>query len=89
MNRDDWNSFNCVDCGLNTIAIHEYYVVNDDLWFSSGMETDSGMLCLICLEHRIGRKLNHNDFMKLPLNDITYRGNKFSNVFIDRLFRFS
>jgi hypothetical protein len=88
MNNPNYHSFDCIDCGLNTIVIHEYYVVHDELWLSSGMKLDNGMLCIMCLERRIGRKLNCNDFMKMPLNDITYTGNKFSNVFIDRLFRF-
>jgi hypothetical protein len=83
-----WHDFDCVDCGLNTKATHEYYMVNDELWLSSGMGFFDGMLCITCLEKRIGRKLNHNDFLKMPINDITYKSNKFSRVLIDRLFRF-
>jgi hypothetical protein len=52
----------CIDCGVNTYAIGHYYMVSDDLWASAGMEPDGGMLCLDCLEKRIGRRLTYDDF---------------------------
>src|SRR5262245_42362542 len=50
--------FRCVDCGKDTID--EYYMVADELWAASG--GGDGMLCLACLERRIGRKLALDDF---------------------------
>jgi hypothetical protein len=53
--------FYCVDCGKNTLG-GEYYAVSDDLWAASGVAPDGGMLCLACLETRIGRALTLDDF---------------------------
>ncbi len=36
--------FLCVDCSVDTSVIDEYYMVNDDVWFSSGMGKRDGML---------------------------------------------
>lgn len=66
MRRDEHWGFNCHDCGINTVAINEYYMVNKPLWISSGMDT--GMLCIGCLEERIGRQLVPDDFTDYPVN---------------------
>jgi hypothetical protein len=61
--------FDCRDCGVDTSqtdGISEYYMVNDDLW-ESAIST-SGMLCIGCLERRIGRRLTAADFTDCPLN---------------------
>jgi hypothetical protein len=52
----------CRDCQLDTIAHGHYYVVDDALWASTGLGPHGGMLCLPCLERRIGRKLRLEDF---------------------------
>jgi hypothetical protein len=53
----------CVDCGVNTLAADgEYYMVSDELWAAAGMGKPGGMLCLECLERRIGRPLAMEDF---------------------------
>lgn len=62
--------FNCKDCGINTNDIDEYYMVLDSIWLESGMDKDGGMLCLECLEIRIGRRLIGADFKDgLPINE--------------------
>jgi hypothetical protein len=33
------------------------------------METEAGMLCIGCLERRLGRQLTPDDFMAAPIND--------------------
>lgn len=53
--------FLCVDCSKNTLG-GEYYMVSDDLWAASGVAPNGGMLCLACLERRIGRPLMFDDF---------------------------
>ena len=53
----------CVDCGKETIGCGEYYRVSDELWAASGISPGSGMLCLSCLEKRIGRPLTLEDFI--------------------------
>jgi hypothetical protein len=51
--------FRCIDCGKDT-KDGEYYLVKDELWAASG--GGDGMLCLACLERRIGRELTLADF---------------------------
>ena len=56
--------FRCVDCDFDTQG-SEYYMVDDELWAASGMAPHGGMLCLACLERRIGRLLVIGDFTAL------------------------
>ena len=51
----------CVDCGKETIH-DEYYMVRDELWAATRLTGEGGMLCLGCLERRIGRPLEWWDF---------------------------
>jgi hypothetical protein len=65
-------AFTCKDCAVNTSAIGEYYMVTDDLWAKAGMAPDGGMLCIGCLETRIGRQLIAKDFPDYPVNAIGF-----------------
>lgn len=56
----------CTDCHTDTRVIREYYMVNFDLWRAYG--AGKGMLCIGCLEDRIGRQLTHADFTGAPIN---------------------
>lgn len=60
-------SFNCLDCGDNTSDIHEYYTVHDEVWLTAHPD-DEGMLCIGCLENRLGRVLTPDDFPEYPIN---------------------
>lgn len=60
-------AFLCMDCGFDTCNT-EFYMVHNELWLSAGMNTRSGMLCIGCLEKRIGRTLTDNDFTDCLLN---------------------
>lgn len=62
----DCRAFVCVDCQANTLHIEEYYMVTNDLWKQAGM--GKGMLCIGCLEVRIGRELTPEDFPSIPVN---------------------
>lgn len=66
--EEDWSEFNCVDCSVNTHFIDEYYMVDFDLWNSVMGSQNTGMLCIGCLEDRIGRKLTTEDFIDAPIN---------------------
>lgn len=59
-------AFDCKDCGINTLYSGEYYMVEDYIWDAT--QAGSGMLCIGCLENRIGRKLQSSDFSNAPLN---------------------
>jgi hypothetical protein len=56
--------FRCIDCGKNTQG-GEYYMVYNEIWAASGVAPHGGMLCLACLERRIGRPLTMGDFTSI------------------------
>jgi hypothetical protein len=57
--------FFCLDCRTDTCESGEYYMVADNVWAASGLAPNGGMLCLVCLERRIGRPLTSEDFAAL------------------------
>jgi len=64
-------AWHCLDCGVHTgqVECEEYYMVSKDLWQSSVKEDEEdGMLCIGCLETRIGRLLTPDDFPPIPVN---------------------
>ena len=58
----DYEQYHCVDCEKDTNASGEHYYVVNDVWATSGLAPGGGMLCLACLERRIGRLLSKKDF---------------------------
>jgi hypothetical protein len=58
----DWG---CADCGDDTRK--EYYMVHEYLWAQHGAEP---VLCIGCLEVRMGRELWSGDFTHWPINNI-------------------
>ena len=56
----------CVDCGKNTFQTDDYYMVKQWIWEKFGV--GHGMLCIGCLEKRMGRKLTKDDLTDCPLN---------------------
>jgi hypothetical protein len=59
----------CIDCGINTTTIGEYYVVNDEVWTAAVCKPNQrGMLCIGCLEARLRRRLLPSDFVACPAN---------------------
>ena len=74
----------CLDCGVNTSAIKEYYMVRDDVWaeaIGSQDACDAGMLCIGCLENRLCRRLTSSDFAPVPINS----GSNHSHRLMSRL----
>ncbi len=62
--------FVCMDCGINTRLLDEYYTLNDKLWRVANPQ-NHGMLCIGCLESRIKRTLTCEDFSAdVPINDL-------------------
>lgn len=57
----------CVDCTRNTKF--EHYFVNNNVWFVQAKMPEQGMLCVDCIEHRIGRRLNKFDFTDAHINN--------------------
>ena len=71
---------NCVDCGVGTLTLGEWYMVKDDVWekawadrlkswYRDGLGVE--ILCIGCLEKRIGRTLTAIDFTDAPVNDLS------------------
>ncbi len=61
--------FNCWDCNVNTMHTDEYYMVHNGLWESATEDCGTDvMLCIGCLENRIGDRLTADDFTDVPLN---------------------
>jgi len=75
--------FNCKDCKKTTI--HEYYMVWDRVWKRSDMKPDGGMLCIGCLEQRLGRKVTQKDFLPILLNQPHAPGFAKSRRLLNRL----
>ena len=55
----------CADCDTHTKL--EYYMVHDHIWEQHG--SGKGMLCIGCLESRMGRLLGEVDFTNAGSND--------------------
>lgn len=53
--------FACLDCSLCTFCIDEYYGLHKWLWVLINPEV-KGMLCISCVEKRLGRELTIADF---------------------------
>jgi hypothetical protein len=82
--RRPWqDAFICVDCSVNTSDLGEYYMVQNLVWQQVGMTPDGGMLCIGCLESRLGRCLGPDDFVDAPINYVGWSYK--SDRFLDRL----
>ncbi len=78
------NSWDCKDCEIDTSANpRDYYMVTCDVWNRYGLGGSvevpggwehsgdpSGMLCMDCMERRLGRKLRRDDLMSALVNHI-------------------
>lgn len=87
----------CADCGVGTWTLGEFYGVKDEVWAQAWAgrlkpwhEIDGQqILCIGCLERRIGRTLMACDFTDAPINDLTdpHCSNQMSDRMRDRLGR--
>src|ERR1017187_8319744 len=66
--------FHCVDCGMHTSKLGEYYMVTDEIWKMATNKAPEVMLCIGCLENRLSKIFNKEvhltfyDFIQCPLN---------------------
>lgn len=68
------DEFPCHDCGLLTAPVDgpdEWYTVLDTVWEHADADEGS-ILCVGCLEARLGRRLRHADFVAAALNTPNY-----------------
>jgi hypothetical protein len=68
----------CADCGAGTIVLGEWYMVHEVVWEQAwrsrrksyhGKVPGQEILCIGCLEERLGRPLTSADFIDAPCND--------------------
>lgn len=71
-----------MDCGVDTGKIGDHYMLEDAVWYSV-CDSDRGMLCINCIEQRLGRRLNPTDFNSSYVNTLGF-GIK-SVALVDRL----
>ena len=43
------------------------FMLRSDVWAETGVEPDGGMLCVGCVEKRLGATLGTDDFSEAPL----------------------
>jgi hypothetical protein len=60
--------FDCLACSVNTLHIDEYYMLTDEVWHAAN-PNGRGMMCIGCVEARLGRELTASDFTDAPVND--------------------
>ena len=59
----------CKDCRKDTwVDLKDYYMVTDEIWNKYGIKEKRGMLCVKCLEKRLGHKLGIKEITFCPLN---------------------
>jgi hypothetical protein len=66
----------CSDCGAPTLSAEpgvraEYYMVHNEVWAAAGAKPADMVLCIGCLEKRLGRQLTPEDFSEAKLNDLS------------------
>jgi len=66
---DEMAALNCADCRWNTSYLNEFYMVCDTVWNEACRQKPASILCVGCLEERIGRRLTPYDFIDCPLHD--------------------
>lgn len=75
--------FLCEDCGCDTGKMKEFYFIHTHLWLSVSSSI-SGMLCIGCLEIRLGRQLVASDFTDASINSLRHGSGK-STRLVNRL----
>jgi hypothetical protein len=60
----------CMDCGQD--VTNEFFMIHGPLW-AQAVKGKIGWICVPCLEHRMGRRLQREDFTLCPANVTTFR----------------
>ena len=68
-NTLDMMIFKCMDCNVCTDCSREYYMVTDEVWARANPKR-AGMLCIGCIEARLGQLLTSAEFSDAPLNSM-------------------
>lgn len=60
--------FLCLDCKMDTGKALEHYYLRLDVWLQAH-NSKTGMLCIGCVENRLGRRLQSDDFTDASINN--------------------
>lgn len=62
-------NWSCLDCGKDCIKDDkDYYMIQHELWMNL-VGSHEGMLCMNCLETRLGHKLRKEEILSCPLTE--------------------
>jgi hypothetical protein len=81
--RDD-GRFICLDCHDDVLGAGEYYLLRDEVWLKANPQRQ-GMLCIGCVEKRLGRRLTPEDFQGAPLDHHLINGPALSKRLMTRI----
>lgn len=59
--------FICLDCNVDTGKLGEHYMLKDSVWWAAH-PSPLGMLCIGCVESRLSRRLDSDDFNDSYIN---------------------
>lgn len=76
MTPKEKSDFDCNDCTDNVDDTGEYYMVLNSVWKEAIKNTKVKMLCIGCIESRLGRLLVKDDFTECHLNRDARDGQK-------------
>ena len=65
----------CLDCDEDVIEMGEMFMVRDDVWLEANPDSN-GMLCVGCIEKRLGRRLETGDFTDVEINRTGHRSHR-------------
>jgi len=67
--RAEKKHWRCLDCGKDCMTDDkDYYMIQNDLWMKL-VGSHNGMLCMDCLEARLGHKLRKEEILPCPLTE--------------------
>jgi hypothetical protein len=78
------NKFKCLDCLVDTGRLGEHFFLKNEVWFKVHT-SDKGMICIGCIEARLGRKLVPEDFTDAYVNRPVHVGQTMSDRLRSRL----
>ena len=73
--KESRKRFMCLDCRVDTGKIGEHYMLVDSTW-RQAHDSAVGMLCIGCIELRLGRRLVKADFNSSHVNNIKNMSNR-------------
>jgi hypothetical protein len=82
--KGDAGRFVCLDCHDDVLKAGEYYLLRDEVWVAANPQR-LGMLCIGCVEKRLGRRLTPQDFQGEPLDHHLINGPALSKRLMTRI----